>query len=176
MFGIGGFELFLILIFGFLIFGPDKLPDIAKTIGKFINRFRTSSQEMSETLKTGFFDKDSDEPFKNPVETMEKVKKTEESFSERKARYDKERAEAKKAAEKKAAEQSQKVADQPSKTDAEPEFDPVAAWAGETDPLTAVPSSPLDPPKPSISEARDPIEDSDAERAGTTAPASEKAV
>ena len=34
MFGIGGFELFLILLFGFLIFGPDKLPAIAKTLGK----------------------------------------------------------------------------------------------------------------------------------------------
>ena len=29
MFGIGGFELFLILLFGFLIFGPDKLPAMA---------------------------------------------------------------------------------------------------------------------------------------------------
>ena len=31
MFGIGGFELFLILLFGFLVFGPDKLPALAKT-------------------------------------------------------------------------------------------------------------------------------------------------
>lgn len=30
MFGIGGFELFLILLFGFLIFGPDKLPAMAE--------------------------------------------------------------------------------------------------------------------------------------------------
>ena len=34
VFGIGGTELFLILLFGFLIFGPDKLPAIAKTVGK----------------------------------------------------------------------------------------------------------------------------------------------
>ena len=33
MFGIGGFELFLILLFGVLIFGPDKLPAMAKTLG-----------------------------------------------------------------------------------------------------------------------------------------------
>ena len=40
MFGIGGFELFLILLFGFLIFGPDKLPAMAKTLG----RLSTSSE------------------------------------------------------------------------------------------------------------------------------------
>ena len=70
MFGIGGFELFLILLFGFLIFGPDKLPAIAKTIGKAINKFRTSQAEMTENLKSGVFDKDSDEPFKNPLDLI----------------------------------------------------------------------------------------------------------
>ena len=46
MFGIGGFELFLILLFGFLIFGPDKLPAMAKTLGKAIAKFR-NAQELS---------------------------------------------------------------------------------------------------------------------------------
>ena len=41
MFGIGGFELFLILLFGFLIFGPDKLPQLAKTIGMAVQKFTT---------------------------------------------------------------------------------------------------------------------------------------
>ncbi len=72
MFGIGGFELFLILIFGFLIFGPDKLPAIAKTVGKAIAKFRGAQEEMSEQLKSAtFIDKDSDEPFKNPLDIME---------------------------------------------------------------------------------------------------------
>lgn len=116
MFGIGGFELFLILLFGFLIFGPEKLPDIAKTVGKAIAKFRSAQEEMNGVLKGEVFDKDSDEPFKNPLDTIdnaaakaskasESAKKTAtqvaekaESFSERKARYDRERA-AKKAAE-----------------------------------------------------------------------------
>lgn len=106
MFGIGGFELFLILLFGFLIFGPDKLPAMAKTLGKAINKFRSAQEEMNKVLKTEVYDPTSDEPFKNPLEALSKVgeigkddkeEKT-ESFSERKARYDKERA-AKKAAE-----------------------------------------------------------------------------
>lgn len=76
MFGIGGFELFLILLFGFLIFGPDKLPAIAKTIGKAIAKFRDTQAEMSESLKQqSFIDKDSDEPFKNPLEVIENASK-----------------------------------------------------------------------------------------------------
>lgn len=127
MFGIGGFELFLILIFGFLIFGPDKLPDIAKTIGRGIAKFRGAQEDMTEQLKgAAFIDKDDhDAPLKNPLEVMEsaaneaqakakdarkkasdateKVIERTESFAERKARYDRERAE-RKAAEQKAAE------------------------------------------------------------------------
>ena len=116
MFGIGGFELFLILLFGFLIFGPDKLPAMAKTLGKAIAKFRDAQEEMNKVIKTEVYDPNSDEPFKNPLDALAKVgeigkdeKKQapaasgkQESFSERKARYDKERA-AKKAEEAKQA-------------------------------------------------------------------------
>lgn len=74
MFGIGGFELFLILLFGFLIFGPDKLPAIAKTIGKGIAKFRSAQEEMSGVLKGEMvFDKDADDPFKNPLDALDDV-------------------------------------------------------------------------------------------------------
>jgi TatA/E family protein of Tat protein translocase len=51
VFGIGGFELFLILLFGFLVFGPDKLPALAKTVGQAIAKFRDAQAEMTEQLK-----------------------------------------------------------------------------------------------------------------------------
>lgn len=75
MFGIGGFELFIILIFGFLIFGPDKLPEIAKTVGRGIARFRSAQEEMNETLggEKLFDPSNPDEPFKNPVEVIDKL-------------------------------------------------------------------------------------------------------
>lgn len=104
MFGIGGFELFLILIFGFLIFGPDKLPVIAKTVAQAMTKFRSAQEEMTKVIKTEVYDPSSDEPFKNPLEMLSKVGEAaskgdkKESFSERKAQYDKERA-AKKATE-----------------------------------------------------------------------------
>ena len=134
MFGIGGFELFLILIFGFLIFGPDKLPDIAKTIGRGIAKFRGAQEDMTEQLKgAAFIDKDDpDAPLKNPLEVMEsaaneaqakakdarkkasdateKAIERTESFAERKARYDRERAERKAAEQKAAEEQAAKAA------------------------------------------------------------------
>lgn len=121
LFGIGGFELFLILLFGFLVFGPDKLPEMAKTLGKAIAKFRSAQDEMNSVIKGEVFDKDSDEPFKNPLDmidnaankaqkasvsakkTAAEISEKAESFSERKARYDRERAE-RKAAEKAAAE------------------------------------------------------------------------
>ncbi len=73
MFGIGGFELFLIVLFGFLVFGPDKLPEIAKTIGRAIAKFRDAQAEMSVTLKDVAFDKDAENPFKNPFEAADKM-------------------------------------------------------------------------------------------------------
>ncbi|MCL2826215.1 MAG: twin-arginine translocase TatA/TatE family subunit [Eggerthellaceae bacterium] len=94
----------MILLFGFLIFGPDKLPAIAKTVAQALNKFKSAQEEMTKVIKTEVYDPTSDEPFKNPLDVLTKignsdkpVEKT-ESFTERKAKYDKERA-AKKAAE-----------------------------------------------------------------------------
>ena len=80
MFGIGGFELFIILIFGFLIFGPDKLPEIAKTVGKGIARFREAQQEMNDTLggEKIFDPNNPDEPFKDPVEVLDRIAQKQE--------------------------------------------------------------------------------------------------
>ncbi|MBQ9003359.1 MAG: twin-arginine translocase TatA/TatE family subunit [Eggerthellaceae bacterium] len=81
MFGIGGFELFIILIFGFLIFGPDKLPEIAKTVGKGIARFREAQQEMNDTLggEKIFDPNNPDEPFKDPVEVLDRIAQKQEN-------------------------------------------------------------------------------------------------
>ncbi|MBR3181330.1 MAG: twin-arginine translocase TatA/TatE family subunit [Eggerthellaceae bacterium] len=80
MFGIGGFELFIILIFGFLIFGPDKLPDIAKTVGKGIARFREAQQEMNEVLgDEPLIDLNNpDQPIKDPMETLDRIAQRQE--------------------------------------------------------------------------------------------------
>lgn len=115
MFGIGANELVIILIFGFIIFGPDKLPGMAKTIGQAIAKFRNAQAEMSKVIKTEVYDPNAEDPFKNPLDALSKLESQAtkedrgESFTQRKARYDKQRA-AKKAAEQRKAELEAKKA------------------------------------------------------------------
>ena len=79
MFGLGGFEFVLILLFAFLIFGPDKLPEIARTVGKGIAKFRAAQEDMNEVLKESkAFDPNAEDPFGDPTETIDKLASTAE--------------------------------------------------------------------------------------------------
>ncbi len=49
--GIGPGELLLILILALIIFGPRRLPEIAKALGKSIREFRQASQEFTTQLR-----------------------------------------------------------------------------------------------------------------------------
>lgn len=51
MFGIGGTELIIILLFVFIVVGPDKLPEVAKTLGKAVAKFRETQDEMNAVIK-----------------------------------------------------------------------------------------------------------------------------
>jgi TatA/E family protein of Tat protein translocase len=51
VFGIGGTEFFIIAIFVLLIFGPDKLPEMGRTIGKWTKEFRRAQESMQTQIK-----------------------------------------------------------------------------------------------------------------------------
>lgn len=66
MFGIGGTELVIILIFGFILFGPDKLPQMGRTIGRAIRQFRNAQEQMNKVVRAEVYDPLSDsEPLKD---------------------------------------------------------------------------------------------------------------
>lgn len=50
MFGIGFTELFLILIVALIVIGPDKLPGIAKALGKAFIEFKRASEEVRRSI------------------------------------------------------------------------------------------------------------------------------
>lgn len=46
-FGIGPMEILLILIIGLLIFGPGRIPQIARDMGKAIRSFKKATTDLS---------------------------------------------------------------------------------------------------------------------------------
>lgn len=53
MFGLGHGELIVILIVVILLFGPKKLPQLAKGVGEAIKEFKKTSREVSSTSDEG---------------------------------------------------------------------------------------------------------------------------
>lgn len=56
MFGIGEGELVLILLFAFLVFGPDKLPGMGRTLGRALRQFKNAQEGFTEVVQTNIVD------------------------------------------------------------------------------------------------------------------------
>lgn len=52
MFGISETELVLIVLFGFLLFGPDKLPGMGRTLGRALKQFRAAQEDFNEVVQS----------------------------------------------------------------------------------------------------------------------------
>ena len=147
MFGIGEGELAIIVVFGFLLFGPDKLPQMGRTIGRAIRQFRETQEKMTAVVQSEIIDPvseaasapvkpkkaaatdDDSDADEDAAETAAPAKK--ETFAERRARL---------AAEKAASEGAAKGEDAAEETEAE------GADAGSAD--AAVESEPAAEPEP----------------------------
>lgn len=70
MLGIGSTELVLILFFGFLIFGPEKLPEMGRTVGRAIRQFRAASDEVNTKFREEVYDpfQEAIDPYKEEIE------------------------------------------------------------------------------------------------------------
>jgi TatA/E family protein of Tat protein translocase len=59
MFGLSVQELIFILVLALLIFGPKRLPEIGRTIGRGLSEFRRASNELKRSIEV---DLEDDEP------------------------------------------------------------------------------------------------------------------
>ena len=48
---IGGTELLIILVIALLIFGPKKLPELGRSIGKGLGEFKRASNDLKRSLE-----------------------------------------------------------------------------------------------------------------------------
>ena len=55
VFGISGTELFIIVVFVLLIFGPDKLPQFGRTVGRMVREFQRAQETMESMIKTEMY-------------------------------------------------------------------------------------------------------------------------
>lgn len=51
MFGIGIPELIVIFIVALIIFGPKKLPDLGKALGRGLSEFKKATQEFKDSIE-----------------------------------------------------------------------------------------------------------------------------
>jgi len=157
VFGIGEGELAIIVVFGFLLFGPDKLPQMGRTIGRAIRQFRETQEKMTAVVqseiidpvseaasapvkpkKAAAIDDDSDAD-EDAAETAAPAKK--ETFAERRARLAAEKAASEAAAEGEgAAEESEAEGAEPAAA-AAAAVEPESATEPEPEPEPAEPTT-----------------------------------
>lgn len=58
MFGIGGTELFIIVLFVIIIFGPDKIPEMARTAGRAFRMFKKVQEDVEHVIRTEIYTPD----------------------------------------------------------------------------------------------------------------------
>ncbi len=152
VFGIGEGELAIIVVFGFLLFGPDKLPQMGRTIGRAIRQFRETQEKMTAVVQSEIIDPvseaasapvkpkkaavdDDSDADEDAAEAAAPAKK--ETFAERRARLAAEKAASEAAAEGEGAENAEA---EPAAA-AEPVVEPASAAEPEPEPEPAEPTT-----------------------------------
>lgn len=156
MFGIGEGELAIIVVFGFLLFGPDKLPQMGRTIGRAIRQFRETQEKMTAVVQSEIIDPvseaasapvkpkkaaatdDDSDMDEDAAETAAPAKK--ETFAERRARLA-----AEKAASEGAAEETEGTAEDPATDAAAASADAAAESASAVEPEPEPEPEPAEP-------------------------------
>jgi sec-independent protein translocase protein TatB len=56
MFGIGMTELLVILVVALIVFGPTRLPELARSLGRAMGEFRRASTDLRQTFNESIQD------------------------------------------------------------------------------------------------------------------------
>lgn len=156
MFGIGEGELAIIVVFGFLLFGPDKLPQMGRTIGRAIRQFRETQEKMTAVVQSEIIDPvseaasapvkpkkaavdDDSDADEDAAETVAPAKK--ETFAERRARLAAEKAASEGATEGEGAAEGPATEGAEPAAAAEPVVEPEPAAEPESEPEPAEPTT-----------------------------------
>jgi Tat protein translocase TatB subunit len=70
---IGPLEIFMIAAVALIVFGPQKLPEIARTVGRFMQQMRRMASEVKTEFETGLDDPDDDEVADEDAEAIEEA-------------------------------------------------------------------------------------------------------
>ena len=73
MFGLGLPEIIIIFVIALLVFGPKKLPDLGKSIGRAMAEFKKASEDFQETVRTEM------KEVEKSTDVKEELKKLEQS-------------------------------------------------------------------------------------------------
>lgn len=106
MFGIGGGELILIIFIALMLFGSEKIPDIARTLGKAMAQLKNATNDIKSEIQksstgqeltqlTNDFNKEvesikqnvqnrilQDTPTENPLDITKEINEVKENFED----------------------------------------------------------------------------------------------
>lgn len=106
MFGIGGGELIFIIFIALMLFGADKIPDIARTLGKGMAQLKNATNDIKSEIQnsatgqeltqlTSDFSKEVDDikqnvqnrimkdaPIENPLDIAKEINEVKENFED----------------------------------------------------------------------------------------------
>ena len=107
MFGIGGGELIVIIFIALMLFGSEKIPDIARTLGKAMAQLKNATNDIKseiqrsaeandidiksmtndftseiDNVKHGFNKMISDAPVENPLDITSEINKVKENIDD----------------------------------------------------------------------------------------------